>query len=80
MELLLLFSVITPWFSFLTFVFWQKKLYSQDDEAGVLEVLEIIFSAAQPRWADFYKMFPFILQFGSSIFMIYFKMKRLKNI
>ena len=35
-----------------------KMIYSQSDERGILDVLEIkIFFAAQPWWAEFLKNF-----------------------
>ena len=40
-----------------------------------------IFFAAQPWWTDLYNLFfSYILQSGSGMFIIYLKMKRLKNL
>ena len=45
---------------FILFIFltmFVLKIYSQNDETGVLEVLESkILFAAQPRWEDFYRI------------------------
>ena len=43
---------------FTSYVYFLKMMYSGNNEAGDLEVLEIkIFFAAQPWWADFIEFF-----------------------
>ena len=53
-----------------------KKMYSQNDETDVLEVLEIIFCCpimvSRPL-QFFFKILSWISQFGSGIFVIYLK-------
>ena len=70
-------------FFLLIFIFF-KKMYSQNDEIGVLEVLEIkIFFASQPCWEDLYRIFwklsPWILKFSGRISMSLLKIKRVKK-
>ena len=47
-----------------------QKIYSQNDE---------FLFAAQTWWADLYKFFPYILQIGNGIFVIFLKMKTKKS-
>ena len=59
-------------------------MYSQNNETGVLEVLEIkILFAAQPWWAEFYriflKFFQWILHFGDGISETFLKKKKKKK-
>ena len=60
-------------------------MYSQNDETGALEALEIkFFFAAQP-WGKYLfksssKFFPWILQFGGGISVTFLKIKRVKNL
>ena len=59
-------------------------MYSQNNETGVLEVLEIkILFAAQPWWAEFHriflKFFQCILHFGYGISETFFKKKKKKK-
>ena len=41
----------------LLLVIFLKTMYSQSDQTGTLDVLEIKISTAQPLWADFWRMF-----------------------
>ena len=59
-------------------------MYSQNNETGVLEVLEIkILFAAQPWWAEFHriflKFFQWILHFGDGISETFLKKKKKKK-
>ena len=64
-----------------TFIF-SKKMYSQNGETDVLEVLEIIFFFdAQPWWTDLcIFFFSSILHFGHDISVIFLKIKRIQNL
>ena len=60
-------------------------MYSQNDETGVLEVLETkVFFAAQPWWEGLYRIFkkfsPRILQFSGGISVSFLKIKRVTNL
>ena len=62
------------------FVFSKKKMYSQNDETGVLEALESkIFFAAQPLWEELYQIFSrdFTIQWW---YLSEFLEKKVKNL
>ena len=61
-------------------IFWEKKMHSQKECWNRRFRGSTIFFAAQPWWTDLYNFFPYILHFGSGMFTIYLKMKRLKNL
>ena len=70
---------------FLPMFIFCKRIYSQNDETGILEVLEIFFFfATQPSWADLYKRFSkfflWILQLVIGISVIFLKTKIVKNL
>ena len=70
---------------FLPMFIFCKRMYSQNDETGILEVLEIFFFfATQPSWADLYKrfskFFSWILQLVIGISIIFLKTKIVKNL
>ena len=59
------------------------KVYSQNDETYVLEVLENrIFSAAQPWWEDLniLKILPWVLQMIDGISVSFLNKKRVANL
>ena len=57
--------------------FLQKNIFSKQ---AFQRFYRSIFFAAQPWQADLYKIFEYILHFGSGIFTIYLKRKQLKNL